>query len=710
MTGKSIEKPKGKYPDLNMPVQYLKGVGPKMAQKLASLGIRTLDDLLHHYPREWEDRRQFCPLREAKANQEMTFRGKVQAIDFKETRSGLAIVSASIQDGTGQLICRWIRKKSYRYDVLQTFRKELTPGITLLVHGKIEQDFSDKIMMVDEHEVFNGPDTDSIHLNRIVPIYPLTEGLRQKFLRGLVYEVLFSTTAQDPLPKSIQQSQSILPLQAALKQIHFPDSIDEKEQARRRLAFQELFMAQLVLAIARKKRRVEKKRRYEIHKNLLTPFRQKCGFDFTSYQKKVINEIFSDLTSPFPMNRLLQGDVGSGKTVVAIAAMLLCCENKYQSVLMAPTEILAEQHFITLRHFLESLPVNVGLLTGSVTGKERKQFFEDCAGGKIDIAVGTHALLEKAVQFKKLGLVVIDEQHRFGVRHRLSLSQRSSLDQRGETPDVLVMTATPIPRTLTLGLYGDLDCSVIEGLPPGRQKIETLLKNEAEAYHLIRREIQKGRQAYIVYPLVDESNKIELKSAINGFNKLRKEIFGGFKVGLLHGQLPGNEKEKTMEEFHQGKYSILVATTVIEVGIDVPNATVMVIQNAERFGLSTLHQLRGRIGRGKDSSFCVLVADPKTEDSQQRIEVLLRSQNGFEIAEKDLQLRGPGEIFGTSQHGMPPFKIADFSRDIQLIQQSQKSAREWLENDPAFQRPESLRLKDHLRKHFSKNWHWANIA
>ena len=439
----------------------------------------------------------------------------------------------------------------------------------------------------------------------------------------------------------------------------------------------------------------------------------------------MIREIFGDLESDYPMNRLLQGDVGSGKTIVALSAMLLAAENRLQSVLMVPTEILAEQHYITVKYLLRSLPVNVGLLTGSVKGKDKEKFLKDCEEGRLDIAIGTHALLEKEVCFKKMALVVIDEQHRFGVKHRLDLTQRKPV------PDVMVMTATPIPRTLALGLYGDLDTSTIDELPPGRQGIGTLLKTETEAYRIIDEEIKKGRQAYIVCPLIEgsgsrkkrggedsellpfspeESGGTKLKSAVGEFQELKSETFKGVPIGLLHGRMGGKEKEKVMVGFQQGRFSILVSTTVIEVGIDIPNATVIAIQNAERFGLSTLHQLRGRVGRGKELSRCLLIAQPKTEEARRRLDFLLKSGNGFELAEADLSLRGPGEIFGTSQHGLPDLKIADFGSDLELVVRSRKWAQDWLDSDPDLMKEENRPLKEHLRKHFSKIWHWANIA
>lgn len=701
-----------------MPVQYVKGVGPARAKLLARMGIKTVEELLFHFPVRWEDRRQFCTIREAQPHSQMTLQGKITSAHFFETPGGYAIASVVLDDGTGKLLCKWLRKQNRRYDVLLPFRKEFQPGVSLIVHGNLTLDFADKIMNVEEHELLTGAGEDHIHTSRIVPIYSLTEGLRQRTVRTLIFHLLSQVTVSDFLPEFLQKKEKLPSLQETLKKIHFPENFQEKEEARKRLAFQEFFLIQMVLAIAKKRNQMSRSVRYEVKKELLTPFKEKCGFKFTPSQKKAIREIFSDLTSNHPMNRLLQGDVGSGKTVAALSAMLLACENHFQSALLAPTEILAEQHYITFKHFLHSLPVKIGLLTGSVSKKEREKFLTECANGKIQIAIGTHALLQKEVRFANLGLVVIDEQHRFGVRHRMlamrtkksphSLSQRERAGVR--TPDVLVMTATPIPRTLALSIYGDLDLSMITELPPGRGKIETVQKSEAEAYAFIKEEVAKGHQAYIVFPLVDESDAMELKSAIQEFERLKKEVFQNYSVGLLHGQMPGRQKEEVMQNFYHNRFAILVTTTVIEVGIDVPNATIIVIQNAERFGLSTLHQLRGRVGRGKEPSYCVLVAHPKTEEAKQRISVLLQTQSGFDLAEKDLELRGAGELFGTAQHGMPPLKIANLIGDKELLLQARAAAFACVEDDPHLAKPENRLLKETLRKQFSKKWFWATVA
>src|SRR3989338_980585 len=689
---------------LSTPVQYLKGVGPKLSEKLKGLGIVTIEDLLHYYPRAWEDRRQLHSISELQPELVMTFKGTIRSVYFQETKTKIGIVSAVIEDGTGGLLCKWIRKLSYRYDVFYSFKKDLKPGNSILVNGKIIKDFAGCTMMVSEYEVLTQPEENLIHIGRIVPLYPATEGITSKSLRTIVYRALLCVQVTDPTPKIIQGAYYLMPLDSAFKKIHFPKNFEDKEEARKRLAFQEFFYFQTVMSLVKQKRKVSKSSSYIIKKHLLTPFKEKCGFEFTLSQKKVIREIFNDLLSDRPMNRLLQGDVGSGKTIVALSAILLACENKLQAALMAPTEILAEQHYITIKHFLKSLPVNLGLLTSSTKKSKREKLLKECAEGSLDLVIGTHALLEKEVQFKKCGLVVIDEQHSFGVKHRLLLSKKNPI------PDVLVMTATPIPRTLAQCLYGDLDVSLINELPTGRQKIETLWKKEQEAYEIVKAHIRKNNQAYIVYPLVDESDKIELKSAIKEFQKLENETFKGIPLGLLHGQMKGSQKESVMKDFYSGKFSILVTTTIIEVGIDVPNATVMVIENAERFGLSTLNQLRGRVGRGENASACIVIANPQSEESKKRIEIFLKNQNGFQLAEADLAIRGPGEIFGTSQHGYPNFKIADFSLDQDLLEPTQKAAREILEKDPALLKKDHSVLREELRKIFSKTWIWATIA
>ena len=711
----------------DMPVRYLKGVGPKIAENLSRIGISTIEDLLRYYPRDWEDRRCLKRIGAARAGESLTLYGTLQNFEFTETRRGLAMARAQMSDETGRIDCLWMRRKAYAYDVLQGFKKAFVKGRQIMVFGEVGLAPGGKTVFVKDYQVLNGEKLQTAHLDRIVPVYPVTEGVAVSHLRGLIHRVLPSSLLPDPLPQDIRAEYKLMPLHEALDKIHFPKTQEDIRLARERLAFEELFLVQTVLALVREKRKVPRAFSYGIKKDLLTPFRLACGFEFTSSQKRVIKEIFADLRGPHPMNRLLQGDVGSGKTVVAVSAMLLAAENGLQSALMAPTEILAEQHFITLKYFLRDLPVSVGLLTGSADGKAKERFKRDLASGKIQIAVGTHALLEDTVNFKRLGLVVIDEQHRFGVKHRLKLTQRDP------QPDTLVMTATPIPRTLALGLYGDLDVSTIDELPPGRQNISTAALKESEAMKLVQGEVAQGHQAYIVYPLIDatkskrvaeeneegdllpaldleESGILKLKAAEQEYQKHKARTFKARRVALLHGRMNRAEKERVMLDFKERRYDVLVATTVIEVGIDVPNATVMVIENAERFGLSTLHQLRGRVGRGKELSRCLLVGQPRTAQAKRRLDIILKSGNGFEIAEEDLKLRGPGEIFGLSQHGLPPFKIADFNRDLPLLQTAQKAARSLVEKDPGLTGSGLEELRRALRSRFSKSWLLAGIA
>ncbi len=712
-----------------MSVRYLKGVGPSMAEKLSRLGVETIEDLLRYYPRTWEDRRCLKRIGQARIGDTLALYGTIKDCTFSVTKRGFAIVKAEIFDETGRINCMWVRRMSYKYDVLQGFKNSFKPDQNIIVFGKVGLDQAGKYVSVEEHMILDGARKASLNLDRIVPIHSTTEGLTSSFIRGIVHQALPKAELPDPLPAQVLSEQKLLPLKEALSKIQFPTSEKDIVQSRTRLAFEELFMIQSVLAIARMRRKVQRENVYALKKNLLTPFRLACGFEFTNAQKRVIREIFADLNAPHPMNRLLQGDVGSGKTVVAVSAMLLAVENGYQALLMAPTEILAEQHFITLKLLLKSLPVNVGFLTGSVQGKAREQFKADCASGKIQIAVGTHSLLEDEIKFDKLAMVVIDEQHRFGVKHRMKLTQRRPM------PDTLVMTATPIPRTLALGIYGDLDISTLDELPAGRQKILTGLHKEADALKIVQTEIEKGHQAYIVYPLIDEtqsktiaeekeedgenllpalglesSGKNRLKAAVQEYDKLRTKSLKKFRIALLHGRMARQDKEKIMIDFKEGQYDVLVSTTVIEVGIDVPNATVMVIQNAERFGLSTLHQLRGRVGRGKDPSHCILVGSAQKDTAQKRLDIILNSQNGFEIAEEDLKIRGPGEIFGVSQHGLPPLKIADFNTDLPLLKVAQKAAMAVIQEDPDLSKKEHAATRDHLRKHFSKSWFLATVA
>jgi ATP-dependent DNA helicase RecG len=681
----------------------LKGVGPKRARIFSLLGVHTVGDLLRHYPREWEDRRP--NLKGVPA----VFRGRVLTSHERPAGPALRLFLARVaseEPANGDVECVWFKRASRRYDVFSKLKDEAAEGASLWIVGRAEPTLLDvrKVQVVESYPP--GAKAD-IHVNRIVPVHPLTEGLSAPFVREMVAEALrrFAPQAPDILPKKVAAERRLLAPAQALWGIHFPKSSAELAEARRRLAYEQFLLLELAFAVKRRQtREIRKGYGYEIKRTLLTPFRERLGFDFTAAQKKVINEIFADLRKPQPMTRLLQGDVGSGKTVVALAALLLAVENGYQGAFMAPTEILAEQHAWTIRRFLEGLPVRAELVTSRTKPKERERILADAEAGKVDILVGTHAVLEADVKFKQLKLIVIDEQHRFGVR------QRSRLRLKGAHVDLLAMTATPIPRTLALALYGDLDVSTIDEMPPGRRPVDTTHVAEADAFKLVREHVKQGRQAYIVHPVIGESKTLEIKSAKAEWDRLRTLVFPDLRVGLLHGQMKPDEKAKTMQAFTEGRLDVLVATPVVEVGVDVANATVMLVQNAERFGLANLHQLRGRVGRGAHSSVCLLVGEPATDAAKARLETLCSTHDGFKIGEEDLKLRGPGEILGTEQSGEFELGVADPIKDAPLLYEARKDADALLEADPRLTSTENRFLRDRLIGEYQEKWHWIDLA
>jgi ATP-dependent DNA helicase RecG len=544
----------------------------------------------------------------------------------------------------------------------------------------------------------DGADPDSLlSVNRIVPIYPLTEGIRQKRMRQIIWNAMqYAHLAPEILPRSVRERLGLMPIQQALQQIHFPDDEQMIEPARQRLVFEEFFLMQLGVGMQRQRTRQERGIAMRIDADRLNEMLHRIvPFELTNAQKRVIHEIWNDMAQPHPMNRLLQGDVGSGKTIVAAAAILAAVDNQYQAAIMAPTEILAEQHYITLHRLFQPLGISVELLVGRLSNKQRQQARERIATGRGMVAVGTHALIQEGVSFARLGLAIVDEQHRFGVL------QRAALRDKGIMPHVLVMTATPIPRTLTLTLYGELDVSVIDELPPGRKPVRTYWKTPEErlkVYAGVRKLVEQGRQAYVICPLIDESDKLQVRAAEQMAEHLQKDVFPDLRVGLLHGRMKPAEKEAVMEAFRAGELDILVSTTVIEVGVDVPNAAVIVIEDADRFGLAQLHQLRGRVGRSEHQSYCVLIADPKSEEGQRRMEIMTRTNNGFLIAEEDLRIRGPGEIYGTRQSGMPSFRVADLVKDMRLLEVARQEAFRLLERDPELARPEHTALREAVER------------
>lgn len=683
-------------------IQFLKGVGPQRAKILQKIGLNTIFDLLTYFPKDYVDRSRLKLIAQLQDQESASIQAAV--IDQKTiiTRNRKRLLKIVTSDGTGKvsLVCF---NQFYLKDIL-------TKGKTVIVAGKFERVGKRLPHYETTHftyELLSGGPEDLIHTGRIVPLYPVTERLNMRFLRALIRRTL--TTHKDSfveyIPAKIRESEQLAVYPQAIERIHFPRDFAELRQARKRLIFDEFFLLGMAIALKTQQERSQLKGvAYTVRKHLLTPFKQLLSFEFTLEQKKAIREIFADMCSTQPMNRLLQGDVGCGKTIVALSAMLLTVENGCQAALMAPTEILAEQHYLYLQKYLQVLGLNCVLLTSGRERREYKNIKEKIGSGAAQVIVGTHALLEKDVVFKKLGLVVIDEQHRFGVR------QRAVLRQKGANPDVLVMTATPIPRSLALTVYGDLDVTTIQQLPPGRLPVTTLKLKAPEAYEFVRKKISGGQQAYVIYPLIEESPHFTLKAARSMADHLQKDIFPDFRVGLLHGKLAIAEKEKVMQNFVQHALDILVSTTVIEVGIDVSNATVILIEHAERFGLSTLHQLRGRVGRGREQSHCLLVADEKTEEAQSRIRVMLETNDGFKIAEQDLQIRGPGEFFGEKQHGLPELRIGDLIRDFAVLQQARCWSFSLIKEDPALTLPQHRLLREIVQHKFGKRLHLSSIG
>jgi ATP-dependent DNA helicase RecG len=681
-------------------VKFVRGVGPKMAAVLNNLGIYTVADLLRHYPRRHLDFQNRLMIRDLIAGQEVTVFGTIRSVAAFQSKKGhVSVLSVVIGDGTGSVtVTRFVGGKSNKY-LLDRYREQFPKGAQVLASGTVEVDrFRGRFQLKNaEIEILGGlaepgEEVDTIHTGRLVPVYPLTEGLSLRYLRLIIHNALeaYGARLEDVLPEPVRQRYELLDLRSALKQIHFPEDRPSCEQARRRLVFDELFAIQLLLAFRR--------HRTETHESglafniapdgLVGRCRALLPFTLTSAQERVFQEIASDLASPRPMQRLVQGDVGSGKTVVAILAFLVAIENGFQCAMMAPTEILAEQHYRQLLRYLTPLGLRCALVTGKQGQKERRLIQQDLLSGQIHVAVGTHALIQEGVEFNNLGLIIIDEQHRFGVR------QRACLKAKGQNAELLSMTATPIPRTLALTLHGDLDLSEIDELPPGRTPVATKLiapGQKRELWNFLRREIEKGRQAYVVFPLIEESETLAAKAATVEYEKLRTGVFQDLKLGLMHGKLKPAEKDEVMEKFRGGYLDILVSTTVIEVGVDVPNATVMVIENADRFGLAQLHQLRGRVGRGANQSYCFLVADVRSETTRQRLEIMTQTNDGFVIAEKDLELRGPGEFLGIAQSGLPDLLLADLVRDARTLEQARQAAIALVKSDPELSRHARLR-------------------
>ena len=676
--------------NLNKEIQFVKGIGPKRAEKLHKLNIFTLKDLIYYFPRQYEDRSVIKKISQLENEDKVSIKGIITKIDTYSPRKGMKITRIDLRDDTG-----YIKMSFFNQEYITKIFKS---GDSVLVFGKVkfENNFKEFVPIEIEHYT-NKPSSTC----KIEPVYPLTYGLTNKELQGMIKSVLTKEEfrVKEYLPKYILEKYKLCGIDYAVRNIHFPSNKDALKVALYRLVFEEFLILQLGLFYFKSGVNEASGIEFE-EKEKLNDIIKSLPFNLTKAQNRALDEITKDMQSPKVMNRLVQGDVGSGKTVVALLALASAVLNGYQGALMAPTEILASQHYDSFKEILEVFNIKSELLVGSLTKKQKEKVLQKVKNQEIDILIGTHALIEDKVEFKNLGLVITDEQHRFGVR------QRGRLSNKGNSPDILVMTATPIPRTLALILYGDLDISIIDELPPGRQPIETIAieqKRREEAYeNLVRDEVEKGRQVYIVCPLVDESEKIEATAAVELVEELKREFFSDLKVGLLHGKMRPAEKDAIMDDFKNKKLDILVSTTVIEVGVNVPNATLMIIENAERFGLAQLHQLRGRVGRGKHKSYCILIYNSKTEVCKERMAIMEETTDGFKISQKDLEIRGPGEFFGTRQHGLPELKVANIFKHIKILKQAQLEARYIIGQDTRLQFIENKKLKEEILYKFSE--------
>ncbi|WP_418790117.1 ATP-dependent DNA helicase RecG [Phosphitispora sp. TUW77] len=680
-------------------LQSLRSVGPNRARLLNNLGINSVEELLYHFPRKYEDRsllKKICQLRDGENE---TMFGTVTNVGDIRPRRGMTITKAALYDGEATAYAVWFNQPY--------IKKQLKTGTKIIVSGKVDLKYGNIQLSVSDFEIIGNEEP--VYGAGIVPVYPATEGLPNRTLRSIIKYALdqYMDSVEEFLPPDVLKKYNLLPIGQAIFAMHFPRKLDDVQKARRRLVFEELYVLQTGICMLRGTVFESLGICHKKNGPLTADFMKRLPFKMTQAQERVFQEVSRDMESTKTMNRLIQGDVGSGKTVVAAAALVKTVESGYQGVMMAPTEILAVQHAEGLMELLGPLGVQIALLTGNMGKKEKEGIVQNIREGRIDVVVGTHALIQDEVIFQKLGLAVTDEQHRFGVK------QRAKLKEKGQNPDILVMTATPIPRTLALTVYGDLDMSVIDELPPGRSEVKTYWISEAgkqRVYSFIREQVRQGRQVYYVCPLVEESDKIDISAAFELADKLQTDIFQDLKVGLIYGRLKQNEKDNIMKAFKNGNINILVATTVIEVGINVPNATVMVIENADRFGLAQLHQLRGRVGRGTYQSYCILIANPTSAEGKARINIMTRTNDGFLIADEDLKLRGPGEFFGTRQSGMPDLKIADIIRDIKVLKIAREEAEALLLRDPHLVLPENVKLRVKVMAEFRGTENYFTIS
>ncbi len=680
---------------LSQSAQYIKGVGPKKIKLLHKLKIHSVKDLLYYFPRRYEDRSNFQPINKVTIGNTETIKGKVLTSGIRRTKRGLKIFHLAVGDKSGVIYGTWFNQP-YLKDCFRI-------NDEVILHGKVER-YRNLQINSPEYEILRGDDDEqTIHTGRIVPIYPLTQNISQRYLRAVAKRCLdsYARGVEEFLPRELLKRNRLLDLKDAILNIHFPAAFQLTNEARKRLIFDEFFLLELALALKRKSiKKYSSGISFNPAGELLERFKKSLPFELTRSQKKVINEIKNDMAEAVPMNRLLQGDVGSGKTIVSIWAQVICVGGGFQSALMVPTEILAEQHYHTICGYLEPLGIKIVTLSSGLKKSEKSKIISQIKKHEVDIVIGTHALIQENVEFKRLGLIIVDEQHKFGVL------QRMKLQKKGVMPDVLVMSATPIPRTLAITVYGDLDISTIRELPPGRTKVLTYRiteKKVGDLYQFLRKKIKEKNQVYVVYPVIEQSKIKDLKAATKMYEYFKKDVFGEFNVGLLHGRMKDEEKKKTMSLFKRGKIDILVATTVIEVGIDVPNASIMLIEHAERFGLSQLHQLRGRVGRGHKQAYCILYGEAKTEESRKRLSAMTKTNDGFKIAEYDLLIRGPGEFFGTRQHGLPELKIGNILQDTELLYLARKEAFTYLEREPNFSGDNGDSLEAELKAKFPQN-------
>lgn len=661
-------------------IDVVKNIGKTRAEQLNKLGIETVEDLIEYYPRDYEDRSRFVPINEIEIGSVNTIRGRVLTSPEARRVRTITIVGVRIADGTGSIECVWFNQPYVK--------NQLIVGKEYTFTGKVIQKFGRIQMESPDYELVNA---DSLNTGRIVPVYTVPKKMSQKVIRGCIKDAMDTVdgSLDEYMPESIIREHNLCSREFAVRNIHFPENDKAFFKARRRLVFDELLFLQMHL-LELKGNVCDKKTSVVINDFDDSEIRNALGFSLTDAQEKVLTEIKNDFTTGFVMNRLIQGDVGSGKTAVAMISAYIAIKNGYQAVLMAPTDVLANQHYKSFCDTLEPLGIKCELLTSGLKKKEKDRAYDNIATGYAKMIIGTHALIQEKVKYNNLGLVITDEQHRFGVR------QREMLSEKGNEPHILVMTATPIPRTLALILYGDLDISIIDKLPPGRKKVDTFAVDHSyyqRLYAFIKKEVAKGRQVYIICPMIEENDKMELRAVLSYTDDLDRNILPELRVSCVHGKMKNAEKQTVMEEFAKGNIDVLVSTTVIEVGINVPNASLMIIENADRFGLSALHQLRGRVGRGSEKSYCVLVSDAKSKVAKERLKIMCQTNDGFVISEKDLTLRGPGDFFGTRQHGLPEMKIANLYKDVDILKEVQQTAISLYKKDKELKSVENSRLK-----------------